>query len=119
MGYLTDVIVEQAVAHLAGRQFRRSDYEGFANAFGLSIEHTPRIIAPAYLLDTIIYVRAGQPSFSASVYVREEVAHYLTVEGSREFWRGCPQGDITFKRFERLARDVRVGLESAGLFLPN
>lgn len=116
---MTDFIVERALAQLGDRRFRRSDYVGLANAFGLAVEHTDRIVKPAYLVGTTIYVRADQPPFTAAFYVREEIGHHLTVAGSREFWRSRPQGEVTFQRFERLAHSVRRGIEAAGIFLPN
>lgn len=62
----------------------------------------------AYLIADTIVLQAGMGRFETAWHAWEEIGHWATFVGNREFWRSRPQGEITLRKIERRARAYRA-----------
>jgi len=112
MGIVVDSVIRRARAEL-GRDYHWTDWRQCCLDLGLGFIITGGIKKPAYLFLGNVFLRADLPPYVMAYYAWEEIGHYLTGTGNREFWRNSLpgiQGELNLARFERWADGIRRGL---------
>lgn len=109
MGLVVDSVIQRARADL-GRTYHWTDWTTCCKDLGLGVMVTGEINRPAYLFLGHVFLRSDLPPYVMAYYAWEEIGHFLTGVGNREFWRHClpgMQGELNVARFERWAAGVR------------